>query len=221
MHRCGPMKLAKALQFCFERCSKPNELAHTPTSAHISFNPTFSDEPVRQHHQDPPHPPPVAHCAGTDQDTPVAESTNIQTAGFFTSSVIASSISLHTLSPPKARTSPEGPVKPLRPTPTVLIVEDNPINVCINNSITCLSCQLLTIAHFVLQLMLLATYIQKRKYPFTKAENGLLGVEAVKARAENFDVILMGTIALCPNERMLMEETWIRCRFANACDVGV
>jgi hypothetical protein len=41
--------------------------------------------------------------------------------------------------------------------------------------------------------MLLATFIRKRKYPFTKAVNGLLGVEAVKARPENFDVILMGT----------------------------
>ena len=62
---------------------------------------------------------------------------------------------------------------------------------------------------FVSQLMLLATYIQKRKYPFTKAKNGLLGMEAVKARSENFDVILMGMISLCPNEGMLMEETWI------------
>jgi hypothetical protein len=44
--------------------------------------------------------------------------------------------------------------------------------------------------------MLLATFIGKRKYPFTEAVNGLLGVEAVKARAENFDIILMGTNSL-------------------------
>jgi hypothetical protein len=43
--------------------------------------------------------------------------------------------------------------------------------------------------------MLLATFIQKKRCPFTKAENGFLGVEAVKARAENFDIILMGTIS--------------------------
>jgi hypothetical protein len=68
--------------------------------------------------------------------------------------------------------------------------------------------------------MLLATFIQKRKYPFTKAENGLLGVEAVKARAENFDVILMGTISLLLDKHTLTE-TCIQFRFANACNVRI
>ena len=48
--------------------------------------------------------------------------------------------------------------------------------------------------------MLLATFIKKKKYPFTTAVNGLLGVEAVKAKAENFDVILMGMISLLFDE---------------------
>jgi len=52
--------------------------------------------------------------------------------------------------------------------PNVLIVEDNPIN-----------------------LMLLATFLKKKKYPFTKAENGLIGVQAVQMQPDNFDIILM------------------------------
>jgi len=58
--------------------------------------------------------------------------------------------------------------KPAEPTPNILIVEDNPIN-----------------------LMLLATFLRKRKYPFTQAENGLISVQAVQSKPENFDVILM------------------------------
>jgi len=139
---CGPAKLAKALQFCFERFSKLDELSHMSESTDISSYPESSDEPGRYHHEGPSsQPAPVTPGAA------MAESMNIQGP---------------------VRISAEEPVKPLGPTPNVLIVEDNPIN-----------------------LMLLATFIQKRKYPFTKAENGLLGVEAVKARAENFDVILM------------------------------
>lgn len=48
--------------------------------------------------------------------------------------------------------------------------------------------------------MLLATFIRKKHYQFTKAENGLLGVEAVKATTVNFDVILMGTVSLLVEE---------------------
>jgi CheY-like chemotaxis protein len=39
--------------------------------------------------------------------------------------------------------------------------------------------------------LILATYLRKRSYPFTQAENGLLAVQAVQARPEGFDVILM------------------------------
>ncbi|GAO50031.1 hypothetical protein G7K_4166-t1 [Saitoella complicata NRRL Y-17804] len=56
--------------------------------------------------------------------------------------------------------------------PMVLVVEDNPVN-----------------------MMLLATYLRKRKYPFLTAENGALAVELVKQRIGetgcSFDVILM------------------------------
>jgi hypothetical protein len=53
--------------------------------------------------------------------------------------------------------------------------------------------------------MVLAAFLQKKKYPFTKAANGLLGVEAVMATPESFDIILMGAIlplsmaAICLN----------------------
>jgi hypothetical protein len=49
--------------------------------------------------------------------------------------------------------------------------------------------------------MLLATFLRKKKYPFTQAENGLISVQAVQSKPENFDVILMGRILFycrCP-----------------------
>jgi len=61
----------------------------------------------------------------------------------------------------------EKPNREPRP-PYVLIVEDNSVNA-----------------------LILATYLRKRSYPFTQAENGLLAVQAVQARPEGFDVILM------------------------------
>lgn len=44
--------------------------------------------------------------------------------------------------------------------------------------------------------MLLATFLKRKKYPFAQAENGLIGVQAVQARPQNFDVILMGMYLL-------------------------
>jgi hypothetical protein len=52
--------------------------------------------------------------------------------------------------------------------PHVLIVEDNSVNS-----------------------LILATFLKKRGYPYAQAENGLLAVQAVQARPEGFDVILM------------------------------
>ena len=52
--------------------------------------------------------------------------------------------------------------------PHVLIVEDNSVNA-----------------------LILETFLRKRGYPFAKAENGLLAVQAVQARPEGFNVILM------------------------------
>ncbi|PWW80054.1 hypothetical protein C7212DRAFT_289241 [Tuber magnatum] len=52
--------------------------------------------------------------------------------------------------------------------PTALIVEDNPIN-----------------------LMLLATFMKKRGYPFEKATNGLEALRAAELRPGGFDIILM------------------------------
>ncbi|KAG0636886.1 hypothetical protein HOY80DRAFT_1138752 [Tuber brumale] len=52
--------------------------------------------------------------------------------------------------------------------PTALIVEDNPVN-----------------------LMLLATFMKKRGYPFEKATNGLEALRAAESRPEGFDIILM------------------------------
>lgn len=54
--------------------------------------------------------------------------------------------------------------------PTALIVEDNPVN-----------------------LMLLATFMTKKGYPFEKATNGLEALRAAERRPGGFDIILMGT----------------------------
>jgi hypothetical protein len=105
---------------------------------YISSYPKFSDEPEWHHYQDllAPETP----SAEVKQDTLVVESMNIQGAGIFTSSLkTASSLSLGSVSlmtamnpAPIVRMSEGELVKPLGPTPNVLIVEDNPINVCIN-----------------------------------------------------------------------------------------
>jgi signal transduction histidine kinase len=52
--------------------------------------------------------------------------------------------------------------------PSVLIVEDNAVNS-----------------------MIIATFLQKKGYSFEQAENGLVAVNAVKARPKGFDVIFM------------------------------
>jgi hypothetical protein len=193
------MKLAKALQFCFERFTKLDKLTHIPPSTFNSSYSDFSDEPERHPHQGSSKSAPTIPTTDVEQVTLMAEMMDIQGAGFATSPLTrASSLSLHpvsaTFSPaPITRISAEELLNPLSPTPNVLIVEDNPINVCITKMIVCFINRLLTIA--IAQLMLLATFIRKRKYPFTKAVNGLLGVEAVKARPGNFDVILMGTVS--------------------------
>jgi signal transduction histidine kinase/CheY-like chemotaxis protein len=71
--------------------------------------------------------------------------------------------------PPKFNRSNSAPhlSTSFRP-PYVLIVEDNSVNA-----------------------LILATFLRKRGYPFAQAENGLLAVQAVQARKEGFDVILM------------------------------
>jgi hypothetical protein len=103
-------------------------------STDISSYPEFSDEPERYHHEGPSsQPAPVTPCAEIE-DTLMAESMNIQGPGLSTTYPL----SLHPVSPmsvtlnlaPTVRISAEEPVKPLGPTPNVLIVEDNPINVC-------------------------------------------------------------------------------------------
>lgn len=55
--------------------------------------------------------------------------------------------------------------------PRTLIVEDNPVN-----------------------LMLLATFLKKKGYPFEKAMNGLEAYQAVEKNPEGFDIILMGML---------------------------
>lgn len=90
----------------------------------------------------------------------------------------------------------------------MLIVEDNPINV--GEAEGGAASYILLILR---QLMLLATFLKKKKYPFTKAENGLIGVQAVQARPQNFDVILMGK---SPVIIKAFGDPHMRCRFTDA-----
>ena len=66
---------------------------------------------------------------------------------------------------PKSNRSPHPPQSHR---PHVLIVEDNSVNA-----------------------LILETFLRKRGYPFAKAENGLLAVQAVQSRSDGFNVILM------------------------------
>lgn len=75
---------------------------------------------------------------------------------------------------PRASTIPIA--SPSSRMPHVLIVEDNSVNA-----------------------MILATFLRKRGYPFAQAENGLLAVQAVQARPEGFDVILMDIQSTFPS----------------------
>lgn len=72
--------------------------------------------------------------------------------------------------------------------PNVLIVEDNPVNA-----------------------LILATFLKKRGFPFSKAENGLLAVQAVKARPKGFDVILMDIQSPPPPTSAERDADW-QCR---------
>ena len=90
--------------------------------------------------------------------------------------------------------SPQSTSRP----PHVLIVEDNSVNA-----------------------LILATFLKKRGYPFAKAENGLLAVQAVQARPEGFDIILMDIQStLTPLSKLTCSagNGWIGCYGGNSID---
>ena len=94
----------------------------------------------------------------------------IQTPGPYNRRNPPRSIAISSMSRPTEFSQP-----PVRP-PYVLIVEDNSVNA-----------------------LILATFLKKRGYPFAKAENGLLAVQAVQARPEGFDIILMDMQSTSPS----------------------
>lgn len=82
--------------------------------------------------------------------------------------------------------------------PYILIVEDNSVNA-----------------------LILATFLRKRGYPFAQAENGLLAVQAVQARPEGFDVILMDIQSNFPDffvAKCSARHGWICCYCGNPND---
>lgn len=191
---CGPRKLAKALASCLDRVEAASE-------APVATEPTVLAEADAGVLQQP--------CVGENTTVHVSKSTRflpltggeITTTTTTTTSVVsfptkkvsddASAVATITpaaviprpLSQPAEadnnpiaqwkqeveRISSRNAGEPNRKLPSTLIVEDNPVN-----------------------LMLLATFLKKKGYPFEKATNGLEALQAVEKRPEAFDIILMG-----------------------------
>jgi hypothetical protein len=145
--RCGPIKLAKALKFCFEQFSRQDKMTRVSVSTYVSCRSNFSDQDKRDHCKDPSSKPAfVTSDAEDEQDSPIADIVNIQSTEFLASSLATasfhpvSSVVPATSSPtPIAQMSVKEPMIPLGPTPHVLIVEDNPINVHIITLIICIA----------------------------------------------------------------------------------
>ncbi|KAK0114689.1 hypothetical protein ONS95_014174 [Cadophora gregata] len=188
---CGPHRLAKALLNCLDT---EDGTPHTPNDerSSIGFSPTvlnlirtpslsktitlaLSTEPVS------PTPTPLheRRAASANAATALIESGNISETMSLASKPSMNKDTPQT--PPTAKLpkfgksnledlKPRSPdaVPAARRKPTMLLVEDNPVN-----------------------MMLLATYMKKNKWEFEKASNGLLALEAFRERPGGFDVIFM------------------------------
>jgi hypothetical protein len=108
-YSCGPIKLAKALLFCFELSRQLDTLASSLASQ------SKLPSKLSQQHLIPSMPKPVTK---TVQDIVVTESLDIPRPGFVTSSLTRPSTPSSVASNGK-----------LSLMPNVLIVDDNPINV--------------------------------------------------------------------------------------------
>lgn len=112
-YSCGPIKLAKALLFCFETSHQLDVLAQS-----LASQSKLPAERTQRHMLPSPLPSRPTPETETVHDTVVTDGLNIRGAGFVTSSL--------------ARTRAPSPVpskEKRSPTPNVLIVDDNPINV--------------------------------------------------------------------------------------------
>lgn len=162
---CGPRKLAKALAFCLDQIE-----AQSKAVAAAAVRPTILTG------VDARNPPPtgtaiVRMFEGPSGETPA--DANIPTTMVIPATPDRSTVpdmgSISRWKQEVERISSINAHEPDKRLPSTLIVEDNPVN-----------------------LMLLATFLKKKGYPFEKATNGLEAFQAVERRSEAFDIILMG-----------------------------
>ncbi|KAI5844462.1 hypothetical protein DFP73DRAFT_54575 [Morchella snyderi] len=177
---CGPMKLAKALAFCLDQMeatlkSQAAVSTSTKTDTLVSRSQSnktihYTETKVLPKNRISPPPPPKRRSTEVNLSSKSFKclSTEIPVTVTPSTPVENSSISRwkHEVGRiPSLNLNGENGSKKL---PRTLIVEDNPVN-----------------------LMLLATFLKKKGYPFEKATNGLEAYQAVEKNPEGFDIILM------------------------------
>lgn len=162
---CGPRKLAKALAFCLDQIE-----AQSKAAAAAAARPTIlTGVDVR-------NPPPAGTAIVRLSESLPGETpadANIPTTMVIPAtpdrSTVPDTNSISLWKQEVERISSLNAHEPDKRLPSTLIVEDNPVN-----------------------LMLLATFLKKKGYPFEKATNGLEAFKAVERKSEAFDIILMG-----------------------------
>ena len=189
----GPHKLAKALKMCFEKaaeaksepCSvesvsveckvigqQPQELQPSADfaikKAEPSSNTRDLDLPDRSK---PPTPPKRRHPAENIPDVNPTEPRNEggTAAERSVKEPAAANSALGSESAPSPLLTPQEPKTPPKRTPSILLVEDNPVN-----------------------LRLLRMFMLKRKYTrLSSAENGQLALEAFETSPGGYDIVFM------------------------------
>lgn len=178
---CGPMKLAKALASCLDQLQEAlkSQATSTSTRRDTLVSQAQPDKPTNCTEIEPlpenkPSRPPRPKRGSTEVNFPSKSCNRLSTEIPVT---VTPSTPIENDNNPISRWKREvervaslnlggdGGDKRL---PRTLIVEDNPVN-----------------------LMLLATFLKKKGYPFEKAINGLEAYQAVEKSPEGFDIILM------------------------------
>lgn len=166
---CGPRKLGKALAFCLDQIDAKSKTA-------AAVRPTVLTGVNAQNPSDCTAPLRLSGPYGATLGEPPA-GVSIPTTTISPATPDKSTgPDIHSISRWKQeveRISSLNAHEPDKKLPSTLIVEDNPVN-----------------------LMLLATFLKKKGYPFEKATNGLEAFQAVERRSEAFDIILMGMFFL-------------------------
>lgn len=171
---CGPRKLAKALASCLDQmeaesraaiAEEPSVLAEAGVQTSLVGKTKIVELP-----QPSEFLPTATTCVISHPSGETFISTTLITSPTTLEKPIVSGMNpISRWKQEVERISSLNANEPDKRLPSTLIVEDNPVN-----------------------LMLLATFLKKKGYPFEKATNGLEAFQAVERKSEAFDVILMG-----------------------------